>query len=269
VSRDPRRVRRRRSNPIRVDSSKVELPGPLRAMTDRKVLLVLGAVMVVGMVVGLLPGVIGLSTAINDQGLPRQANELPDAPQATPADASGTPADASGTPAPAPTPRETVRRYDEAPALTIDPSRTYTATIRTDKGDLSIELYAEDAPQAVNSFVFLAREGYYNGNPVILGANSDGSAFAAAIGDPTGTGNVRPGFSLPREVTSHPFVKGAIGMGDAQTATNDGRFWISFANAPALDGKYTIFGRVASGLDVLEALTSGSARVLSVVVDES
>jgi peptidyl-prolyl cis-trans isomerase B (cyclophilin B) len=261
LSRDPRRVRRRQANPIRVDSSRVDLPGPLAILTNPKVFIAFGVIMVVGMVVGLLPGVISSGTAVDEQGLPQQANELPDAPMETPL------VDANGTPLAQPTPRQTVKRYEAAPALAIDPAQRYVATIRTEKGEIGVELFAGEAPQTVNSFVFLAREGYYDNNPVILGKDRDGSTFTAAIGDPTGTGNVRPGYTTPRESTDYGFVKGAVGMGDSQTSTNDGRFWISFADEPALNGKYTIFGRVLSGMDVLESLSQGG-RVLSVTVNE-
>ncbi len=269
-----RRNRRQSGGPVQVDSTKVELPGPLRLMTNRTVLIVLGTVMAAGLLIGLLPGLIGLNSGIHSgggggSGGPQQANELPDAPgHEAIADAPASTPEGE-TPPPAATPAQTVKRFDTAPALTIDPTKRYVATIETDQGAIELELFADEAPETVNSFVFLASEGYYDANPVILGVNSDGSPFAAALGDPTGTGNLRPGYTTPREANSLPFVTGAVGMGDSQTSENDGRFWISFADAPSLNGKYTIFGQVVTGIDLLETLAQGGARIVSVTVTES
>jgi cyclophilin family peptidyl-prolyl cis-trans isomerase len=111
----------------------------------------------------------------------------------------------------------------------------------------------------------------------MLGAtNPDGSRFVAQTGDPTATGLGTPGYSIDKETTDHPFDRGAVGMGGSSPTSNGGQFFISYGDYPALDGKYTIFGRVTSGLDVLDQLSlldssGGNAAdsILSVEIDES
>jgi cyclophilin family peptidyl-prolyl cis-trans isomerase len=83
----------------------------------------------------------------------------------------------------------------------------------------------------------------------------DGGKFYAQTGDPTATGLGTPGFSIPKEVTDEAFARGAVGMGGSATNSNGGQFFISFGDFPALDGKYTIFGKVVSGLDVLDSIS--------------
>jgi cyclophilin family peptidyl-prolyl cis-trans isomerase len=137
--------------------------------------------------------------------------------------------------------------------MTIDPAKRYTATIKTSKGDIQVELYADQAPQAVNAFVFLARDGYYNGTPFMN--LFPGTQFSAQAGDPTRTGLGSPGFSVKKEQTDRPFEKGAVGMGGSSSESNGGQFFISLSSQPSLTGKYTIFGRITSGLDVLDRLS--------------
>jgi cyclophilin family peptidyl-prolyl cis-trans isomerase len=180
-----------------------------------------------------------------------QANEAPDVPIGS----TGGTTTPGETPV-AGTPEPVVKRYDAAPAMSIDPAKTYTATISTAKGDIEIELFPEAAPQTVNTFVFLAREGYYDGTPFMeLIKGQDGSKFYTQTGDPTATGLGTPGFSIPKEVTQQAFDRGAVGMGGSATNSNGGQFFISFGDYPALDGKYTIFGQVVSGLEVLDSLS--------------
>ena len=100
-----------------------------------------------------------------------------------------------------------------APQTVIDPSRSYTATIRTEKGDIVVELLPDVAPVTVNSFVFLACKGFYDGvtfHRVI----PDSSPFVAQAGDPTGTGSGGPGYNLPDEFSSQPFDRGDGGDGE-------------------------------------------------------
>ena len=259
MSRDPRRVRRQRASPNRLQPrSGANLSGPLSILTNTKIFAIVGLLMGAALILSLFVGVIG-GGGTPSSGPPQQTGELPDVPRT-----DQTP----GAATPTVEPKQTVKRYDQPPALSIDPARSYTATIKTSKGDLELELYAGEAPQAVNSFVFLAREGYYDNNPVILSKDNSGAAFTAAFGDPTGTGSVRPGFTIPSEANSHPFVKGAVGMGDSQTASNDGRFWISFADQPTWSGKYTNFGQVRAGMDVLASLAQGGARIISITISD-
>jgi peptidyl-prolyl cis-trans isomerase B (cyclophilin B) len=148
----------------------------------------------------------------------------------------------------APTP-VAVKRYDQAPALTIDPTKRYLATIKTAKGEIQMELYPDRAPEAVNAFVFLARDGYYNGTPFMqVTKNADGSRFTAQAGDPTRTGLGTPGFTVKQEITQLPFTKGAVGF-------DSGQFYISYGDYPALNNKNAIFGKVVAGMDVLDSLS--------------
>ncbi len=151
--------------------------------------------------------------------------------------------------APSPGPKT----YLSSPAMTIDPSRQYRATIRTAKGDLVLELFAGDAPITVNSFVFLAREGFYDGltfHRVIPG-------FMAQGGCPEGTGRGGPGYRFDDEITHHKHGTGALSMANSGPNTNGSQFFITYAPQPHLDGKHTVFGRLIEGMDVLESLENG------------
>ena len=143
-------------------------------------------------------------------------------------------------------------QYDAPPPLVIDRARRYTATISTDQGDIVIELFADKAPTTVNNFVFLAREGFYDGvtfHRVIKG-------FMAQGGDPTGSGSGGPGYRFADEF--HAALKhdqpGILSMANAGPGTNGSQFFITYRDTPHLDGKHAVFGRVIEGMDVLEAL---------------
>jgi cyclophilin family peptidyl-prolyl cis-trans isomerase len=145
------------------------------------------------------------------------------------------------------------RQFTECPPVTVDPSKTYTATLQTEKGDITIELFPEDAPMAVNSFIFLARHGWYDGitfHRVIPGQ-------IAQTGDPTGTGLGGPGYAFGDEIS--PDLKfdqaGMVGMANAGPGSNGSQFFITLGPMTNLDGSYTIFGQVISGLDVAQSLT--------------
>jgi cyclophilin family peptidyl-prolyl cis-trans isomerase len=135
--------------------------------------------------------------------------------------------------------------------MTIDVNKKYTATIKTVKGDLVLELFAKDVPITVNNFVFLARQGYYDGctfHRVIPG-------FMAQGGDPTGTGSGGPGYKFNNEITSHKHVAGAISMANAGPNTNGSQFFICYADQTSLDGSYSVFGQLIAGWDVLLKIT--------------
>jgi cyclophilin family peptidyl-prolyl cis-trans isomerase len=135
--------------------------------------------------------------------------------------------------------------------MVIDTAKKYTAVIETEKGNLVLELFAGDVPRTVNNFVFLAREGYYDGSTfhrVIPG-------FMAQGGDPTGTGRGGPGYSFDDEFTNHTHVAGALSMANKGPNTNGSQFFITFAPQHGLDGKHTVFGQLVEGVDVLERLT--------------
>jgi cyclophilin family peptidyl-prolyl cis-trans isomerase len=242
-----RRVRRQQpSGRQRYEPSRQSLPAPLRILTNKNIFLVVGVLFAAVIILSLMPGVITGGTG--SSGPVRQMNELEDAPRDS-AEGTAIPG-ATSTVAPA------VKRYTAPPPLAIDPNATYLATLKTTKGDVQIELYPNAAPEAVNAFVFLANDGYYNGTPFMdLVRNSDGSKFYAQAGDPTATGLGTPGFTIKKEQTSRPFIRGAVGMGGSAENSNGGQFFISFGDYAALNGKYTIFGQVVSGMDVLDRLS--------------
>lgn len=143
------------------------------------------------------------------------------------------------------------RLYRAPPAFQIDPTRQYVATIRTPKGEIAIELYAARAPLNVNSFVFLAREGWYDGTTffrVIPG-------FVAQAGDPTGTAAGNPGFQCDDEIGDLKFdTAGVVGIANAGPNTGSSQFFVTLAPQPDLDGRYTIIGKVVRGLEILQRL---------------
>jgi cyclophilin family peptidyl-prolyl cis-trans isomerase len=143
--------------------------------------------------------------------------------------------------------------YSSAPPMLIDTSKQYLATIKMEKGgEFVIELYADKAPITVNSFVFLAREGYFDG--VTFHRVLEG--FMAQGGDPTGTGGGGPGYKFVNEDSDLRFDKaGVVAMANAGRDTNGSQFFITFVPTPQLDGDYTIFGQVTSGMDVVNNLT--------------
>ncbi len=150
-------------------------------------------------------------------------------------------------------PEVTSKQYTAAPPLTIDTAKQYFATIELAKGGtIVIQLFPDKAPITVNSFVFLTREGYFDGTTFhrVL----DG--FMAQGGDPTGTGGGGPGYQFPNEDSDLTFDKpGVVAMANAGRDTNGSQFFITFAATPWLDGGYTIFGQVVEGMDVVMGIT--------------
>ena len=168
-------------------------------------------------------------------------------PQAT-AQATPTP---EGTPEGTPT--VTTQRYSGAPAMTIDTNKSYFAVIHTEKGDMRVELLAQQAPQTVNNFVFLARDGFYNGL-TFFWVKPD---FVAQTGDPEETGRGGPGYTIPDENSGQPFQAGTLGMakkGDEPNSAGS-QFFMTLTDQPQLTGEDTSFGRVVEGMDVLLSLT--------------
>ena len=135
--------------------------------------------------------------------------------------------------------------------MTIDPAKEYTATLRTEKGDIVIALTADKTPITVDNFVKLARDGYYN-NTTFHRVISD---FMAQGGDPTGTGSGSPGYSIPDEFTDLSHERGVISMANAGPNTGGAQFFITFVPTPHLDGRHTVFGAVTEGMDVVDSLT--------------
>jgi cyclophilin family peptidyl-prolyl cis-trans isomerase len=145
------------------------------------------------------------------------------------------------------------KTYSSAPPMQIDTGKSYTATFKMAKGgEFTIALYADKAPITVNSFVFLARQGYFDGvtfHRVLQG-------FMAQGGDPTGTGNGGPGYSFVNEDSDLTFDKaGVVAMANAGRDTNGSQFFITFSPQERLNGDYTIFGQVISGMDVVNAIS--------------
>jgi cyclophilin family peptidyl-prolyl cis-trans isomerase len=143
-------------------------------------------------------------------------------------------------------------QYSQPPEMSIDPTTKYQARLQTDKGDMLIELFAEKVPTTVNNFVFLAREGFYDG--VIFHRVIDD--FMAQTGDPTGTGRGGPGYRFGDEF--HPKLRhdgpGVLSMANAGPNTNGSQFFITHTATPWLDNKHSVFGQVIEGLDVLMSI---------------
>ena len=168
------------------------------------------------------------------------------------------------------------KQYNSAPAMTIDPSKEYTATFNMEDGsEFTIKLFADKAPNTTNNFVFLAKDGYYDGvtfHRVIPG-------FMAQGGDPTGTGRGGPGYQFADEF--HPELRhdkpGILSMANAGPGTNGSQFFITFVPTPHLDDHHAVFGQVIEGMDVVNAISPRdpmSARapgdaVASIIINES
>lgn len=145
------------------------------------------------------------------------------------------------------------KTYSEVPAMAIDASKKYNATFNLAKGgSFTVELYPDKAPVTVNSFVFLAREKFFDGTTfhrVLEG-------FMAQGGDPTGTGMGGPGYEIQNEDSDLKFNKpGVLAMANAGRDTNGSQFFITFVATPQLDGGYTIFGQVVEGMEVVNGIT--------------
>ena len=165
-------------------------------------------------------------------------------------------------------------KWDAPPPMVIDASKNYTATMETEKGTLVLELFAKDVPKTVNNFVFLAREGYYDGTTfhrVIQG-------FMVQGGDQSGTGRGGPGYRFEDEFTAHGHVAGALSMANAGPNTNGSQFFITYSPQPGLDGKHAVFGQLVEGKDVLKELTPRDPsqnpafdgdRIIRVIIEES
>jgi len=148
------------------------------------------------------------------------------------------------------------KQWSAAPDMQIDTARTYHATLKTTKGDVRVELLASESPRTVNNFVFLAREGFYDGVPFHRVIKT----FMIQTGDPTGTGRGGPGYRFADELPpKHSYEPGMMAMANAGPNTNGSQFFIcSGRDAKNLDRmpNYTQFGRVVDGMDVVNALAA-------------
>ena len=155
-------------------------------------------------------------------------------------------------------------KYEKAPAHTIDTTKTYGATIVTAKGTIEVSLNAKAAPVSVNNFVFLAREKFYDG----LVFHRVEAGFVIQTGDPKGNGTGGPGYTIPDEASGLLHESGALGMAKGSEANSAGsQFYITLGAQTSLDGRYTVFGKVTSGLDVVAKIARNDVMT-SVTITE-
>ena len=159
------------------------------------------------------------------------------------------------------------KQWTKPPAMAIDPTKRYTATMTTSRGAITIALEAAAAPITVNNFVFLARQGFYDGvkfHRVIAG-------FVIQGGDPTGTGRGGPGYTFGDEVdpktNPNTHTAFALSMANAGPGTNGSQFFITHAPQPHLNGRHTVFCHVLEGKDVVLAVRAGD-EILTLTIDE-
>jgi cyclophilin family peptidyl-prolyl cis-trans isomerase len=191
----------------------------------------------------------------------RQGNDLPDLSAPVPGEVVDTSVPTPTvdvdkiTPIAFPTEEPAFKQYDEYPPMAIDTTKKYLAKFVMEKGgEFTVELYADKAPKTVNSFVFLSRDGFYDG--VTFHRVLEG--FMAQGGDPTGTGMGGPGYEYEYEGSDLTFDKaGVVAMANTgpATPTNGSQFFITFGPAEFLNSGYTIFGQVIEGMDVVNEIT--------------
>lgn len=178
-----------------------------------------------------------------------------------------------------------VKTYPGPPEMTIDTGKQYFALINTEKGDIRLELFADEAPQTVNNFVFLARDGFYDGltfhfvRPELVAQTGDPTCTASAA--VTCSGEDGPGYTLPAETNEKKHVAGSVAMAEETDTqvTNGSQFFIALQDLPQLEGHNTVFGQVADekSMDVVQSLTAREWRdpnappgdeILSVAIEE-
>jgi len=167
------------------------------------------------------------------------------------------------------------KEWSTPPAMQIDPKKNYRARMETDNGTMVIQLFAGKAPVTVNNFVFLAREGYYDG---VIFHRVIGN-FMVQGGDPTGTGRGGPGYKFQDEF--HPDLRhnkrGILSMANAGPGTNGSQFFITHGPTPHLNDRHTVFGEVVEGEDVLMSIperdpmkvNAPAVKMIRVTIEES
>jgi len=164
-----------------------------------------------------------------------------------------TPTQPSRTP-----PEVQVKTYPQKPDMTIDAAKKYLAHLYTEKGHIIINLRPDLAPEHVNAFVFLTNDKYYDGlvfHRVVAG-------FVAQTGDPTGAGSGGPGYTIPLEASDVPFNRGVLGMARTNDPNSAGSQWfITLDTASHLNGQYTVFGEVVSGMEFVDCIAQGDKIV--------
>jgi len=167
-------------------------------------------------------------------------------------------------------------QYSECPPMTVDTKITYHAIIETEGGDIVIELFPDAAPLAVNSFIYLAENDWFDG--VIFHRVIPG--FVAQTGDPSGTGYGNPGYAFSNEISAELVFDraGLVAMANSGPDSNGSQFFITYDAAPSLNGDYTIFGEVIEGMDVVDGITPRDPQqggdipsgdvILNIIIDE-
>ena len=235
-----KRIKRKGRKPRSIDWSGPETKhGPFGVFSNVKLFYIIGIVIMVGGIA------IGGWCSNN-----RSSNPIPTpAPVGT---ETATPLPGQITPTAT---VEQVKQWPAPPEMAIDTTKTYTATIKTNKGDIGVQLFVADAPNTVNNFVFLAQEGFFRDLPFYYVA---AGSFAAS-GDPAGNGKGGPGYELPNEPNSRALTAGVLGMfeGEAEGTRAGSRFFIVL-DASRLDStNFWPFGEVKSGMDILRSLVEG------------
>jgi cyclophilin family peptidyl-prolyl cis-trans isomerase len=204
-------------------------------------------VIAVALVVALIGGVVAFAAFAGRKTPAASGTPTPSAtPQAVACGATA-PADANKQP----------QQFAKAPPMKIDPKKTYTATMDTSCGKIAIQLLADQAPETVNSFVFLAKKGYFDGTYF---HRIDSSIDIIQGGDPTGTGGGSPGYTIPDELTGNEsYGPGVVAMANAGADTGGSQFFIVYGpKGHKLDNtpNFTIFGRIVKGLDVAKRIAT-------------
>jgi cyclophilin family peptidyl-prolyl cis-trans isomerase len=167
-----------------------------------------------------------------------------------------------------------IKQWSVPPSMEIEPKKSYTAIMKTEKGDITLLLFAEKTPQTVNNFVFLARQGFYDGT-IFHRVIAD---FMAQGGDPTGTGSGGPGYRFADEFHSalRHDKPGVLSMANAGPGTNGSQFFITHVPTPWLDNRHSVFGQVTEGMDVLLSIPprdpskreAPGVKLISVIITE-
>ena len=159
------------------------------------------------------------------------------------------------------------RKFNSKPEKVIDPNKTYTATLSTDRGDIVIELAAKDAPETVNNFVYLSSVGYYD----VLNCHRviKNPPFMIQGGCPLGTGTGGPGYQFKDEFSPNQRHSGpgVLSMANAGPGTNGSQFFITLEAQPHLDNRHTVFGHVTSGMEAVRAVEQGD-KINKIEIEE-
>ncbi len=157
------------------------------------------------------------------------------------------------------------KQWNTPPEMQIDAAKNYTVSMNTSKGIIELELYPQHAPKTVNNFIFLVKEGYYDG----VSFHRVIEDFVIQGGDPTGTGRGGPGYKFEDELKGNPLKheRGVISMANAGPNTNGSQFFITHSPQPHLNGKHTVFGKVINGLDIVDMIEQGDEMITVSVIE--